>query len=202
MHLLLRFWEFNEGEISLAGEDLRRYAQDAVRGGIAYVAQDIYLFNASLRDNLLLARPQASQAEIEWAAQQANIHEFILTLPEGYDTWIGEQGLQLSEGERQRLVIARALLRDSLLLILDEPTANLDAITEHQVMKSLLTARQDRATLLITHRLADLQDMDEILVLDRGRVVEQGTHGELLARAGLYRSMWELQNQILPEDIA
>jgi ATP-binding cassette subfamily C protein CydCD len=207
--LLLRFWEFEEGEILLGGRDLRRYAQDDLRSCLAVVSQNAYLFSASVLDNLRMARPTASEAEIIQAAKQARIHDFIRSLPQGYDTWIGEQGLQLSGGERQRLAIARALLKtaapcrqteslssDSTLLILDEATANLDAITEQQVLRSIQTLMEGRTSLVVTHRLVGMDTMDEILVLDRGRVVERGFHAELVKATGLYRRMWDLQRGI------
>jgi ABC-type multidrug transport system fused ATPase/permease subunit len=131
------------------------------------------------------------------ASHKAQIHEFIRSLPEGYDTWIGEQGLQLSAGQRQRLAIARAVLRDAPLLILDEPTANLDALTERKVMASLRALMAGRTTLLITHRLVGLEAADEILVLREGRIVERGRHHELLQMGGVYHRMWELQKQSL-----
>ena len=131
------------------------------------------------------------------AARKAQIHEFIRSLPEGYDTWIGEQGLQLSAGQRQRLALARAILRDAPLLILDEPTANLDALTERKVMASLQALMAGRTTLLITHRLVGLEAADEILVLREGRIVERGRHHELLQVGGVYYRMWELQKQNL-----
>ena len=131
------------------------------------------------------------------AARKAQIHEFIRALPEGYDTWIGEQGLQLSAGQRQRLALARAILRDAPLLILDEPTANLDALTERKVMASLQALMAGRTTLLITHRLVGLEAADEILVLREGRIVERGRHHELLQVGGVYYRMWELQKQNL-----
>jgi ATP-binding cassette subfamily C protein CydC len=166
-----------------------------VRRNFAVVSQNTFLFNGSVRENLLLAKPKAAEAEIIQAARQAQIHDFILTLPRGYDTWIGEQGLRLSGGERQRLAIARALLRDAPILILDEPTANLDALTERDVLAALLPLTEGRTTLMITHRLAGLEWIDEILVLYQGRLVERGGYTDLLDLGGYFRRMWELQNQ-------
>jgi ATP-binding cassette subfamily C protein CydCD len=197
VNLLLRFWDFNEGQILLGGQDIRDYAQEDVRRCIGVVSQNAYLFSATVRDNLRIARPGASQAEIIEAAELANIHAFIESLPEGYETWVGEQGLRLSGGERQRLAIARTLLQDTPLLVLDEATANLDALTERDVLRSIFDLAKDRSLLLITHRLVGLEAMDEILVLDQGRVVERGRQEELLQAGGLYRRMWDLQNQVL-----
>ena len=154
-----------------------------------------------MRENLRLARPSASQEEIELAAKNAQIHEFILGLPKGYDTFIGEQGLRLSGGERQRLAIARALLKDAPILILDEPTANLDPLTEKQVLETLFGLMKRKTTLLITHRLVGLENVDEILVIDRGEIVERGNQTMLLAREGLFRRLWELQNRILVSSV-
>jgi ATP-binding cassette subfamily C protein CydC len=197
IHLLLRFWELQEGRILLDGRPLGEYAQDDLRKRIGVVSQSAYLFSASVADNLRVARPSASQAEIEGAARRAQVHDFIQSLPQGYDTWIGEQGTRLSGGERQRLAIARALLKDPPLLLLDEPTANLDALVERQVLAAIHELMTGRSVLMATHRLVGLEDMDEILVLDSGRVVARGRHAELLAAGGLYRRMWDLQNQVL-----
>jgi len=202
INLLLRFWEYDQGEILLGEHDLHCYNQEELRARMSVVSQNTHLFNASVRENLLIAQPNASEAEILGAAQQAQIHDFIQTLPQGYETWIGEQGLRLSAGERQRLAIARALLKDAPLLILDEPTANLDALTEQDVLRAVRTLMAGRATLTITHRLVGLEEMDEILVLEAGKVVERGTHAQLLQNGGLYLRLWELQNQILREQPA
>jgi len=196
-NLLLRFWDCQAGQIRLGGRDLRDYGQEEVRRLIAVVAQHTHLFNASIRDNLLLARPGASEDEVVQAARQAQIHDWIASLPDGYGTWIGEQGLRLSAGQRQRLAIARALLQDAPILILDEPTANLDALTEREVLVALQGLMAGRTWLLITHRLLGLEAAGEILVLHAGRIVERGRHHELMQMAGLYRQMWELQNQIV-----
>jgi ABC-type multidrug transport system fused ATPase/permease subunit len=197
VNLLLRFWDYEDGVIELGGRDLRGYDPDDVRHLMGVVSQNTYLFNATVRENLLIARPDATQVELEQAAQRAQIHSFVQSLPHGYDTWIGEQGQRLSGGERQRLAIARALLKDAPILILDEATANLDPVTEREVMQSIRELMQGRTTLIVTHRLVGLEDADEILVLQCGRVIERGRHAELIKANGMYRRMWGLQNQIL-----
>lgn len=165
----------------------------------SFVSQRSYFFNDSIRQNLLLARPEASQAEIQKAAERAQIQAFIAGLPQGYDTIIGERGYRLSGGERQRLAIARAVLKDAPIFLLDEPTANLDTLNERLILDTLFQVTGSRALLLITHRLVGLENMDEILVLEHGRIVERGTQDELLASDGLYRRLWDLQNRMLAD---
>ena len=198
-NLLLRFWDYDAGEITLGGESLKALKQDEARKKIALVSQNSYFFNTSIRENLRLARRSITQEEMEAAAQLAQIHEFIASLSRGYETLIGEQGLRLSGGERQRLAIARALLKDAPILIFDEPTANLDPLTEKEVFATLFKAMRGRTSLLITHRLIGLENVDEVLVMDAGQIVERGTHQKLLAQEGLYRHLWDLQNQILED---
>ncbi len=198
-NLLLRFWEYEVGDISLGGASLKELDQDEVRKCFALVSQNTYFFNTTVRENLRLARRGATQEEIESAARAAQSADFIVNLSNGYDTLIGEQGVRLSGGERQRLGIARALLKEVPILILDEPTANLDPQTEKQVLETLFEIMQGRTSLLITHRLVRLEHVDEILVMERGRIVERGTHAELMRRAGLYHRLWDLQNRILAD---
>jgi len=195
--LLLRFWEPRAGTITLAGHDLREYAQEEVRRALATVAQDGYLFGDTLRNNLLLARPDASDDRLVAALGRAGLTELLQQLPHGLDTWLGEHGLRLSGGERQRVILARALLRDARLLILDEPTANLDAVTEAALLATLHAESVGRSTLMITHRLVQMAGFDLILVLDRGRIVARGTHDELLAQGGLYRDLYQQQTAAL-----
>ncbi len=197
VNLALRFWDPTVGEVRLGGHGLRCYAQEDLRNVIGVVGQGTHLFNETLRDNLLLARPKATDSEIESALERAQLIEFVRHLPQGLDTPLGEQGLRLSGGERQRLAIARALLKDAPVLVLDEPTANLDPATEHELLATLYEPAPNRATLVITHRLVHMERMDEILVLDRGRIAERGAHEELLEKNGLYRRMVEVQNQML-----
>lgn len=197
INLLLRFWAYRTGEIYLGEQPLSSYHPSAVRAMMGVVSQQTNLFNGSVRDNLLLASPQATHQQVEAALQQAQLQEFVQSLPDGMDSWIGEQGLRLSGGERQRMAIARAILKDAPMLLLDEPTANLDAVTERQVMQSLHQLMAHRTTLLITHRLVDMPLMDRILVLQQGHVVQQGRHAALLKEAGLYQSMWRLQHGVL-----
>ncbi len=197
LYLLLRFWQPQKGRILLGGQELQTYGEEDLRQLIGVVSQHTYLFNATVRENLLLARPTASDEEMIRAAQAARIHQFIESLPAGYDTWIGEQGLRLSGGERQRLAIARAVLKDAPILLLDEPTANLDALTERAVMEALRTLMVGRTALIVTHRLVGLETADSILVLQSGRIVQRGRHDELLQDEGPYRRMWALQAQML-----
>ena len=195
--LLLRFWEYEVGDIRLGEIPLKALNQDEVRGRIALVSQNSYFFNTSIRENLRLARRGVRPEEMEAAAKAAQIHDFVMNLPQGYDTLIGEQGLRLSGGERQRLAITRALLKDAPILILDEPTANLDPLTEKQVLETLFKTMKGKTTLLITHRLVGLENMDRVLVMKEGKIVEHGRHHDLLTQAGLYQRLWNLQNQVL-----
>ncbi len=193
INLLLRFWDCADGSITLNGFDLRAIDPAETRRQFGVVSQTTHLFNATIRENLLLARTGASEADMVQAAQQAQIHNFIQSLPLGYDTPIGEQGLALSGGERQRLAIARALLKNAPIVIFDEATANLDAATEREVWQAVRALMADRAVLIITHRLTGLEDADDIIVLQQGRVVEHGRHAVLLQRAGVYYRLWQRQ---------
>ena len=191
--LLLRFFEYNEGRITLGGRDLREYRPDDLYTLMSVVEQDTHLFNTTIRANLLLARPDASEEELVAASQQAQLHEFVQGLPNGYDTQVGEQGLLLSGGERQRVAIARAFLKDTPIVILDEPTVNLDAIAEQSVLQAIQSLRKGRATLMVTHRLTAMDTADEILVFQDGHIVERGTHQHLLQNEGSYWRMWQQQ---------
>lgn len=196
--LLLRFWDVDEGRILLNGHDLRAYAAEDVRALFGVVSQHTHLFNATMRENLKLARPTAGEDEIREAIQAAQLGDLVAALPNGLDTWIGEQGHALSGGERQRLALARALLKDAPVLILDEATANLDAVTERAILGTLQAALAGRTALMITHRLTGLEDAGEVLVLDAGRVVERGTMSDLMAAGGHFRRLWDTQRQALP----
>jgi ATP-binding cassette subfamily C protein CydCD len=184
--LLLRFWDPQSGVIRLFGHDLRQYQLDELRRRIALVAQDTYLFNDTLRANVLLARPDADAAALDLAIERAALHELVTALPDGLDTVVGERGAQLSGGQRQRVAIARAFLKDAPVLILDEATSHLDAVSEAAVRSALERLARDRTTLVIAHRLSTVRDADAIVVLDDGKLVEVGRHAELLARGDLY----------------
>lgn len=195
-HLLLRFRAPDRGRILLDGQDLSERSPEAARAWFSVLGQGSHLFGATVRENLLLARPQAIDEELEAACCRAGIHAVIRDLPQGYDTWIGEQGVTLSAGEAQRLALARTLLQDGPILLLDEPTARLDPFSAQTVHQGLMAASAGRTTLWITHRLNGMAAMDRIGVLANGRVVETGTHAELLARPqGQYRRLWDLQRQ-------
>jgi ATP-binding cassette subfamily B protein len=191
--LLFRFYDVKSGAIRINGVDLRDLTQTSLRHHIGIVPQDTVLFNDSILYNIAYGNPQATQAEIIQAAQAASIHDFIMGLPDGYETQVGERGLKLSGGEKQRVAIARTLLKNPPVLILDEATSALDTRTERAIQEQLMLIARDRTTLIIAHRLSTIAEADEILVLDHGRVMERGTHRELLATGGRYAQMWALQ---------
>lgn len=199
--LVLRFWDPTSGAVRLGGHDLRDYREEDVRSLVALVPQDAHVFNDTLRANLLLAAPDADDADLEGALSRAGLGGLSETLPRGLDTYLGEAGTRLSGGERQRIAVARALLKEAPILILDEPTANLDTVTEREVFAALeetvASAERGRAVLLITHRLVGMEAYDEILVLDHGRVVERGTHEELARAGGLYGRLLGAQRELL-----
>jgi ATP-binding cassette subfamily B protein len=189
MALLMRFYDPQSGRITLDGRDLRTLRQRSLRRNIGVVLQDPLLFNDTIAANIAYGRPHASRAEIEAAAQAAQAHRFIAQLPEGYDTIVGERGALLSVGERQRITIARALLKDPPILVLDEATSALDADSEEALQTAIDHLLKDRTTFVIAHRLATVVDADCIIVLKDGRIVEHGTHGELVRNGGYYASL-------------
>ena len=191
--LLPRFYDVMSGSISIDGQDVRAVTQKSLRQAIGLVQQDVYLFDGTLRDNIAYGRPGATDAEIEDAARKANIHEFIASLPEGYNTVVGERGSRLSGGQKQRVAIARVFLKNPKILILDEATSALDNESEEAVQESLERLAADRTTIIIAHRLSTIKHADEIATVERGRVVERGTHEELLARGGTYARYYRMQ---------
>jgi ATP-binding cassette, subfamily C, bacterial CydC len=195
--MILRFWDPDSGEVCLGGRDVRCYAQEDLRARIGVVSQNTHVFNDTVRNNLLLADPEADDASLHRAIREAHLADLVEGLPGGLDGYVGEQGERLSGGERQRLAVARALLKDAPLLVLDEATANLDTVTERELLGTIRKLMRGRTTLQITHRLVEMETMDEILVLDEGHVVERGTHEELVRRDGQYRRMLAVQDGML-----
>jgi ATP-binding cassette subfamily B protein len=191
--LLFRFFDVTGGRILIDGQDIRAATQDSVRAAIGIVPQDTVLFNDSLYHNIEYGRPGAAREEVLEAARAAHLDRFIAGLPDGYDTVVGERGLKLSGGEKQRIAIARAILKNPPILVFDEATSSLDSATEQAIQEELTHIARDRTTLVIAHRLSTVVDADEILVLDNGRIVERGSHAELMMRDGRYAEMWRLQ---------
>lgn len=196
LQLLLRFHDPQEGAVLFDGEDVRRFTLESVHAQMAAVFQESFLFAGTVRENILIGKLDATEEEIEQAARAAEIHDMIVSFPEGYDTQVGEVGGRLSGGQRQRIAIARAVLRDPAILLLDEATSALDPSTEAAINATLDRLSAGRMVVLVTHRLASARAADTIVVLDRGRVVETGTHAELLAQGGLYRSLWDRQSGV------
>ncbi|HEX3884922.1 MAG TPA: ABC transporter ATP-binding protein/permease [Stellaceae bacterium] len=200
--LLFRFYDLDAGAIAIDGQDVRAVTQESLRRAIGVVPQDTVLFNDTILYNIAYGRPGATRAEIEEAARLARIHDFVAGLPDGYDTMVGERGLKLSGGEKQRVAIARVILKGPHILVFDEATSALDTKTEREIQQSLAEVATDRTTLVIAHRLSTVVDADEILVLDHGRIVERGNHHALLATGGLYATMWTRQQEAARREAA
>lgn len=192
-HLIPHFYEISSGQILIDGTDIRKITMSSLRKNIGIVQQDIYLFNASMRDNILYGRLDATEEEVIEAAKRANIHDYIMSLPEGYDTQIGERGVRLSGGQKQRLSIARVFLKNPPILILDEATSALDNTTEILIQQALDELCKGRTTLVVAHRLSTIKNADEIAVVSDGRIIEKGSHGELMELDGVYADLYNLQ---------
>ena len=194
IRLLLRLMDVDRGRVLVGGQDISRMSQADLRGLIAYVPQDPVMFHRTLRENIAFGRPDATDAEIRAAAGAAHVLEFVDGLPQGFDTLVGERGVKLSGGQRQRVAIARAILRDAPILLLDEATSALDSQSEAHIQQALWTLMEGRTAIAVAHRLSTVAGMDRLVVLDRGRVSEQGTHAELLAAGGGYAELWRRQS--------
>ncbi|VAW52662.1 Efflux ABC transporter, permease/ATP-binding protein mlr7818 [hydrothermal vent metagenome] len=193
--LLFRFYDVGSGSISIDGQNISHVTQDSLRDNIGIVPQDTVLFNHTIEHNIQYADLEATREQIEQAAKHANIHEFIISLPQGYDTVVGERGLKLSGGEKQRIAIARVILKNPRILVFDEATSSLDSHSEQLILESLKEVAEKHTTLVIAHRLSTIIDADNIIVLDKGQVVEQGSHQDLLSQNGLYAHLWALQQE-------
>jgi ATP-binding cassette subfamily B protein len=193
--ILFRFYDIEGGAVSVDGRSISDITQDSLRKFIGIVPQDTVLFNDTIGYNIAYAKPGATQGEIEAAAADAQIHDFIAALPKGYETMVGERGLKLSGGEKQRVAIARTLLKNPAILILDEATSALDSVTERDIQTALDNAAKNRTTLVIAHRLSTIVNADKIIVMENGEIAEHGKHEALLNKRGLYASLWEQQEK-------
>jgi len=201
VNLICRFYDVTEGSIRIDGVDIRSLPVAEYRRNIGLVLQEPFLFFGTIAENIAYGKPEATREQVMAAARAAHAHEFILRLPQGYDSIVGERGQGLSGGERQRISIARALLIDPRILILDEATASVDSETEKEIQKALDNLVQGRTTIAIAHRLSTLQRADRLIVLDRGQVVEEGTHDELMARQGAYYNLYQAQARNVDTDM-
>ncbi|MEE1555834.1 MAG: ATP-binding cassette domain-containing protein, partial [Alphaproteobacteria bacterium] len=193
--ILFRFYDVQGGRVLIDGQDVRGVSQQSLRASVGIVPQDTVLFNDSIRYNIRYGRVDATDAEIEAAAKLAQIHDFVASLPDGYDTAVGERGLKLSGGEKQRVAISRTILKNPSILLFDEATSALDSQTEKEIQAALRLVSRDRTTLVIAHRLSTIVDADEIIVLEAGQIVERGRHEALLAASGIYAAMWQRQQE-------
>lgn len=194
-HLLSRFWDVDAGAVTLGGRDVRDYSMDALMRNFSFVFQSVYLFKDTVANNIRFGQPAAPMEAVIAAAKKARCHDFIMKLPQGYDTVIGESGGSLSGGERQRLSIARAIMKDSPIIILDEATANVDPENEKELMEAIGELTKEKTIIMIAHRLKTVQGADQILVVDQGKIVQKGTHKELLAQNGIYRRFTQGREQ-------
>lgn len=194
-NLIARFWDVQGGRITVGGHDVREYKLDSLMKNISMVFQSVYLFNDTVENNIKFGRPDATHEQVVAAAKAACCHDFISALPNGYDTVIGEGGSTLSGGEKQRISIARAMLKNAPIVILDEATASVDPENEHLIQQALSALTKGKTILTIAHRLATIQSADQILVVEDGRIVQRGTHDELMAQGGLYRRFIEIREQ-------
>jgi ATP-binding cassette subfamily B protein len=193
LNLLPRFYDATEGRVTIDGHDIRDVTLESLRANVGIVMQEVFLFNATIRDNIAYGRPGATDEEIMEAAKIARLHDFIMTLPEGYETWVGERGITLSGGQKQRVAIARTLLMDPKILVLDDSTSSVDMETEYLIQQALAELLKGRTAFIIAHRIRTIRNADQIIVLKDGRIVERGKHEDLIARAGLYKEIYDVQ---------
>ncbi|MCL4139748.1 UNVERIFIED_CONTAM: hypothetical protein GTU68_041403 [Idotea baltica] len=193
LKLILRLYEVAEGQILIDGHNIKAIEQETLRQQMAFVGQDVYLFHGSIKDNIAYSDQNLSLERVQRAAKQAMLHDFIISLPDQYDTIVGERGIKLSGGQRQRLSIARAIIKDAPILILDEATSAVDTETERAIQHNLNQLTSDKTALIIAHRLSTIKKCDQILVLDKGKIAEQGKHNELIEQKGIYADLWAIQ---------